>query len=254
MAFYGGYSLITQSHVYIQDFNFIEILVSFTLANYFIVPQYTINGVAWILVIIGLFYFSCFILLPLLKKRPKVSIVTLISFTTIVIALSKSFGSSFFLFAVSVSYIPYLLMGQILFYWWKKKISTSVGIVFSIITYLVSVQGLLIINSDFYLSTNSYGTSFVYAYLVFLIALLVNEKIQVGHIIGFYSKISYSFFLNSAVGLAFISVFFPLIGFSASLFIALVILTTISYLSWRYVEMFFWKLARKLLALSPKKI
>ena len=246
VAFYGIYGLITQSYIHIQNFTSLDILVSFTLANYLMVPQYVVNGVAWILVVIGIFYLSCFIILPLLKKRPKTSIVSLISFSIITIILSKSFGSSFFLFAVSVSHVPFLIIGQIFYYWWKKKLSNIESIVFSIIAYFVSVQGLLIVNPDFYLSVNSYEISFVYACLVFFIALLLNERIRVGRILGFYSKISYSFFLNNGITTELISFLFPLLGFSPSLGISFLLSTTVAYISWHYIEIPFRTFSRKI--------
>ena len=246
IVFFLIYSYVTQLHVYIQDFNAFEIFTSFTLANYFFTPQFVINAVAWILVVLVLFYISCFIILPMLKKHPKTSVGILIVFTILTITLSKSFGGVFFLFAVSVSYFPYLILGQILYYWWTRRISTLEGIVFSLLAYLVSVQGLLMVNSDFYSVANSYGISFVYAYLIFLVTLLISEKIRVGQIFGFYSKISYSFFLNNGVGMEFISIFFPLIGFFPSLIIALTVLTIISYLFWRFVEMPFRKFSRRI--------
>ena len=109
-------------------------------------------------------------------------------------------------------------------------------------------------NSEFYSNSNSNTISFVYAYLIFFIALLVNEKIKVGRILGFYSKISYSFFLNNGVGIEFTSVFYPLIGFSASLPIAFFALTIISYISWRYVEQPFRRFARNLVFHNPKNL
>ena len=245
VVFYWTYSAVYQTQTYIQAFNYKDILLAGTLANYFMIPQNVVNGIAWILVVEGLFYIACFSILPLLQNKPKTSMAILIGFTGSMLAISRQFGPNFYLFATSVSYIPYLLMGQVLYYRFKRRITILQFGVLSALIVVVSIQGMLVLNSDNTGIISSYGISFVYAFLIFITAILLSERIKIGRFFGFYSKISYSFYLNQGVGLLFISILFPLLGFGFSLGIAFVLLTLLAYLSWRFVEEPSRKIARK---------
>jgi peptidoglycan/LPS O-acetylase OafA/YrhL len=249
-AFYGLYSLTPQSPTFIQNFNLKDILLASTLLNYFMVPQNAINGVAWILVVEVIFYVASFFLLPLLNKRPKLSMTLLIAFAGFTSVLAKQFGPNFFLFAVAVTYIPYIILGQILYYFWKQRITKIEFAIFSTVTALVSIYGIMVTNVDFLSANNSYIVSFTYAYIIFVIALLLAKRIKIGRFFDFYSKISYSFYLNQGVSLLFITALFPLIGFEFSFAIAFVALTLLAYLSWRFVEKFSRNFAQKILAIS----
>ena len=247
LAFYWIYAIITQSHTYVQDFNLQAILLGASLLNYFFWPQNVLNGIAWILVVEGLFYIACFILLPFLKTRPQTSVALLLAFTGFVIVFSRELGISFLLFASSVAYFPFIIMGQILFYFWKRRI-TRVGFAFfSATAMLLFVLGVMMVNTDFLPINNSYIISFVYAYVIFGVSLLLAKRIKVGRFLGFFSKISYSFYLNQTYCYLWFVVLLPILGVEFSIGTIFVLLTFIAYLSWRFVENPSRKLARRIL-------
>lgn len=244
---YWTYGFTTQSQTYIQDFSFFDILLGFSLLNYFFYPQNIINGIAWILVVEGLFYVSCFIILPFIKKRPKISMMLLLACTTLIIAFSKRLGTNFLLFASSISFFPFILMGQILFYFWSKRISKFSFVSFSLITMLVYFIGVMFVNTDFLPIENSYIPSFIYAYFIFGALLIFERKIYAGRFMAFFSKISYSFYLNQTYGYLWVSLLLPLIGIELSVGTFFIILTFIAYLSWRFIESPSRKLAKKII-------
>ena len=247
IAFNWIYAIGAHSHTLIQDLNLQSILLGCSLANYFFVPQNVLNGIAWILAVEVLFYFVCFLLLPFLKLRPKISIAFLLLFIVFTLFLAGQFGTSYFLFAVIVSYFPYLVMGQVLCYFWKRRFGILEYSFFSIVTMLVCILGLIRVNPEFIPINNSYILSFFYAYIIFVVSLLFTNRIKIGRLFGFFSKISYSFYLNQTSSYLWFLVLFPAIGFEFSLGIVFVLLIFLAYLSWRFVEEPSRKFARKII-------
>lgn len=254
LAFYWTYTLATHSYTYVQEFNLRDILLNASLANYVFWPQKVINGTAWILVVEGLFYIACFLLLPLIKKRPSTSVAFLIAFAGLTIIFSRNFGTNFLLFASSVAYFPFIIMGQILFYFWKRRMTKAGFVVFSVATMMIFYLGVMLVNTNFLPINNSYVPSFIYAYAIFGASLLLAKRIKtralVGRFLGFFSKISYSFYLNTTSSYLCFLILFPVIGLESSLGIAFVLLTFLAYLSWRFVEEPSRKLAQRILTIS----
>lgn len=248
IATYSLYGLFTGKPTFISGLSLSDFLWSMTLLNYFKVPQNPVNTVAWTLIIEMLFYLLCFVVLPWMKRKPVYALLSMQLVCFFIIYFARELGDNFFLFAASFAYIPYLMMGQLLYYFHSRKLDLWSFSLFSVSSYLLIIYGILTIHTQFYYPTDSYGISFMYAYLIFVICMLLDGKIKLNMPIKFISDISYSLYLNhSALGRLFITVLFPLLGYSLSLMITLLIVIILSSISFRYIEKPFMNYSRFLL-------
>ncbi|WP_171632545.1 acyltransferase family protein [Paenibacillus plantarum] len=248
VIFYKLQAHFTNQVIDISQFSISKILISMTLINYLFIEQNATNGVAWTLVIEMLFYILCFIILPLIQKYPKLAISTLTLIPFIVIFESKNFGANFFLFSASIAYLPYLVLGQILYFVYTKRISIVVFLIFSVVNYIVIIYGIRKIHNSFYDFSSSYGVSFVYAYLIFVLAVMLQRKIYSIKITDFLAKLSYSLYLNHGVlGSFLITLCYPYIGFSGAITVSFVCIIILCCILWKFVEEPSRHIARKLL-------
>jgi exopolysaccharide production protein ExoZ len=230
----------------------INVALAMTLLNYFRVNQNPVNGVAWTLVIEMIFYVLCFCILPLLRQSPRIAMLTLSLTCLLITFLARQFGPSFFLFAASVTYLPLLLIGQATYFVWSKQLAPYWLGVSAIGNYFLFIYGIQSIHPEFYPPENSYAISSIYGYLIFLLLLLLNARLTIPKVLGFYSKISYSLYLYHAVsGHLVLGILYPFIGYVPALLCALAAVTGLSYLSWRYVEIPSQQLARSVLRQFP---
>lgn len=219
-----------------------------TLANYFRVPTFIASGVAWTLVIEMLFYVGVFVTLPVLKKWPLLANGCLLGTCALVIVTAQSFGANYFLLAAAVAYVPYLLLGQLVYLRWSRRISTVDYAVLTIATYLVLMLGVRRIHTAFLPADNSYMISAAFAFAIFVVALMFEESIRVPKMIAQTSEISYSLYLiHGAVGFFVLDELIGRIPFTAAIVVAFVIAFALSWLSHRYVERPSQRLARSLL-------
>jgi peptidoglycan/LPS O-acetylase OafA/YrhL len=231
-----------------------DITLAMTLLNYFRVHQNPVNGVAWTLVIEMIFYALCFCILPLLRRSPRIAALTLTLVSLLITIVARKFGPHFFLFAASASYLPLLLIGQATYFLWNKQFGKSWFVLSAISNYVVFIYSVQSIHPEFYPAENSYAISSLYGYLFFLVLLLLNAQLVIPKPLGFYSKISYSLYLYHAVsGYLVLGILYPFIGYVPALLFALVAVTGLSYLSWRYVEEPSQQLARSILRQFPKR-
>ncbi len=221
------------------DRNFEDFLWASSLLHLVRIPANSISGVAWTLIIEVIFYILCAIFLGFIKNRPRLAMLCILGSVIAILVPCKNFGPNYFLFAISVSYVPFLLMGQLLYYFWSKRIKLwEFGLLWLLIygTIMYTIENL---QPRFYQLNNSYPITFMYAYVVFVIGLVLNERIRVPRVIEFYSRISYSVYLyHGGVGLLILS-YLKLnlkLNYTLSLAVTLVLVTLVSYLSWRFME------------------
>ena len=178
-----------------------EMLAALTLFNYFLVPQKIILGVGWTLVIEVLFYIGVALQMTWLKRWPWLAVVSSLLSCALFIAVSRRFGDNFFLFAASVAYLPYLIVGQIIYLHSREMCSLGFAVAAGISSLLTIEYGLREIHFSFLPLENSYLISFVYAIFLFLVGMLTNRR--PGGPILFCAKISYSIYLvHGPVGFA----------------------------------------------------
>ncbi len=223
-----------------------DYLRAMTLWNYFCIPQNPVCGVAWTLVIEVLFYLLCLIMLPLLKALPVIASATMTLFCAAVLYRSHDLGDRFFLFGDVCGHLPLLLIGQATYLLWAKLARPWQCALLAAGNYLVFVYSLKQVHTDFFPATNSYGVSTVYAYLLFVIVMMLAPRVP--KVIAFYARISYSLYLfHGVIGLTMLDLLVPRMGYPLSLLVAIVSVTLWSYLSWRWVEQPSQNAARRVL-------
>ncbi len=226
-----------------------EYLQSFTLANYFRVPGFEVSGVAWTLVIEMLFYTGVLVTLPLLKRWPLVANACMLGVCALAVSTSRSYGDSYFLLAASLAYVPYLLLGQLVYLRWTRRITTVDFAVFALATYLVIMFGIRRIHTAFLPAENSYIISAAFAFAIFVVALLFEESVRVPRFIATTSEISYSLYLvHGAVGYFLLDELVGRIPFTAAVAIAFAVGFGLAFASHRFVEVPSQQLARSLLS------
>jgi peptidoglycan/LPS O-acetylase OafA/YrhL len=129
-------SLVLNPHMRV-GFTFGDFIRNVTLTNYFIYPQVLTIGVAWTLVIEVVFYVMTAMTMGV--RNQWVTVIANLSIPLLAISVCRSYGNDFFLFAVCMSYVPYLVVGQIFY---LALYDRSIGILAAIFA-LVACFGVL---------------------------------------------------------------------------------------------------------------
>jgi exopolysaccharide production protein ExoZ len=240
------------------NYTFTDYLWAATLFNFYKANQNAVSAVAWTLVIELFFYILCIILLTQIKKKPWLASLLMTLMCVFVLHYERSFGPYFFLVAVVCSFLPCLLMGQLIYFYSQKRINVWVFAILTIANYRTLIHGVLKIQTQFYAPPNSYMTSFLFCYLIFIICMLLNDRLDnkklYYRVIAFFSKISYSLYLNHGyLGMVILWILVPYTGrYYLSLMVAVSVVITYSYLSYLFVEEPSRRLARRILSRKKK--
>lgn len=226
-----------------------HILRSMFLLNYFIPGQTPINGVAWSLVVELQFYFSFIMLSKWIAESPCKGILLQSLLVLWTLVTCRYLGPYYFLFCVSYSYLPFLLVGQIFyFYSWKRCLSISQCTSLLLIQYGLILFGTNKIHPDFMTINNSYLLSFFYATALFLVFLHWREHLAENKLVSLIANSSYSIYLlHGNIGMVALIL---LDNFGATyvqaLGLAVIFTAIVCYLTWRYIEQPSQRLARQL--------
>ena len=231
-----------------------DYLTSFTLVNYLQSPQVVVSGVAWTLVIEMLFYAAIFATLPLVQSRPLAANAIILVTVVIVICSAREFGASYFLFAASISYLPFLLIGQLIYLRWVRRITVPQTAVLTALTYGVAVFAIDRINSAFLLANNSYMISAGFAVGLFLVALSFEGSFRIPKFIALTSEISYSLYLlHGVIGYFTLDKLVGKIPFTAAFIVAVGTSLISAYVAHRFIELPSQRAARWIIAKAPAK-
>lgn len=208
-----------------------------TLTNYYWSPKPIVSGVAWTLAVEVLFYLLCLLILPLLKKYYVLSTLIILVICVGANHLFMEQTHPLYLLTASLSYVPFLLSGQLLYFFWSKKIGLYSYLGLLTLTFLSIIDGLKTINTSFYAPDQSYASSFVYAYALFVILLLLEKQLKLPKFFRFFSDISYSLYLyHRNVGLLVLALLCRVMDYTLAMPLTFGLMCLVSYLSWRFVE------------------
>lgn len=232
-----------------------NVLLNLTLANYVVVPQIALVGVAWTLVVEVMFY-ALTALTQFARESPHRIGLNLIVVALVIWKIS-AFGPQFSLFGVAMSYVPILTMGQTI-YWWlaKGRLSAAWGIAYLLAAYGVFFWGLKTIQPNFLTATNSYLVSVAYAVLLFVV--LLRARLPERRFIRVLSDTSYSMYLmHGIVGWLVLVALVNRAPLAVAILLATLASLAASLLTHRLVELPTQRLGRRLtrgrrLALSPQ--
>lgn len=220
------------------------ILAAMTLSNY-ILGTPPIHPVAWTLVVEVLFYAMVVLLLPLMKTRPRLAM----GLAFAILALLQWYGrSNFYLFLLAVNgvYVTYLFLGSLVYLRWSERIGNRFFLLGSLAFAGLFLRGVSEIVAQPPFTVTDYGVSYALAWLCFVVLLLIDDKIRLGRVSAFFSRISYSLYLNhGGLGTLAITLLYPLLGYPVSLALSLALVVAISAASYQWVEAPSQRLARR---------
>lgn len=194
------------------------VLTSMPLVNYWIHPQVVLVGVAWTLAIEVLFYAWVLLSFPL-RRWPAARAVLLLGAVVATVLTARQFGHGYFLFAATAAYLPYLAVGQVLYFaLHQRSIGPALAVSLLALAHLALVLGLRHIHVQFLPLDNSYLVSFLFALVVFLLAWAVNDRLRPGPVIRALADTSYSVYLfHGIVGFYLLDRWVPHLGLPAAL-------------------------------------
>jgi peptidoglycan/LPS O-acetylase OafA/YrhL len=221
-----------------------SMLTNMLLLNYLMVPQVVLVGVAWTLVVEVIFYTTILVLLALLRRRTWLAIAVELELVFIVVLLARSFGASFFLFAVSVSFLPVLLVGQTIWAVWSGRIPLWAGLIFGVVASAIYIWAA---NLSMGRIDDAYCSTFAFATLLFLVGLLAEPRLRRNRIVSYFADRSYSIYLLHGV-LAFpvMLALYPVLPLPVCLLAGLGATLAAVEITYRFVEVTGQRLARRL--------
>lgn len=220
-----------------------SIATAMTLANYLLGTP-AINSVAWTLAIEVLFYAAVALLLPLLRTRPRTALGIAFAALTL-LQLGRGAHPVLFLLAVNGVYVTYLFLGSLIYFRWAGRIGNGFFALGTLAFWALFLVGIARIVAQPPLQLADYGVSYAYAWLAFVVLLLLNDRMQLDRVTMFFSRISFSLYLNHGeIGLLVLSVLFPLLGYTTALITTFVLVVALSAASYQWVEAPSQRLAR----------
>ncbi len=169
-----------------------SVLTNFALANYFMVPQVILVGVAWTLVIEVIFYTIVMSLLAVLRRWAWLAILIELGMVLAALLLAREFGPSFFLLAVNMSYLPVVLLGQVTWAVWSKRVPLWAGVLLGFACWTLYVLGDI---RNMGRLDDAYSSTAALGFGIFIALLLAEQVLRPTKPISYLADRSYSLYL-----------------------------------------------------------
>lgn len=203
--------------------NWADVARIVTITNYLHAPQHLVLGVGWTLQIEVMYYAMIACAMPLIRRAPFWAMVVELAFVFVVIANAHSFGDDWYLFAANVAYLPYLLIGQAIYFYWAGGLKGRWAFLLGWMCYFAAVFGVYRILTTFLEPTQSRILCLVLALGIFVWALNYGHRIGLMRVPKFFSDISYALYLiHGPLGFVLLAKLHPLIGYGNAAAIATV--------------------------------
>lgn len=223
-----------------------SVLSNLTLLNYLLNPQVVLLAVGWTLVIEVLFYLLLAGALPALRRWPGWTMFGELVLVLVLVLTARSFGDSYFLFAVAASYLPALLLGQCIWALWTGRVPSWAGLLLC-----GGCWGLYVLGDIWQLGrlNTSYNLTLALAAILFAVLLLAEPRLRPHRVVTVLADRSYSLYLLHGV-LAFpiMALLYPHVPSVLAVLAGALVTAGGVELSYRYVERPSQRLARQLLA------
>lgn len=218
---------------------------SLLFLNYWQTPQRIHIGTAWTLAIEVLFYLLIIITMRL-RKHPVWMITAQVCIVMVIVINARAFGGAFFLFASSVAYIPYLIVGEYIYLIQSRSILPGLGAyTIPVVLYSILIYSIYTIHTSFLPTSNSYVINAIYSLIIFLASSYYSDFFRHNKFVFFISTLSYSLYLVHAyISDRFFIIFLPYLGVYASILSSLIVIVFLSIICNLFIEMPFIKFAR----------
>jgi peptidoglycan/LPS O-acetylase OafA/YrhL len=227
-----------------QELTPLTILTNTTLVNYIIYPQIVLVPVAWTMIVEVIFYLLLMAMLPLLRRWVWLAIAVELTFIFVVMMSRSQLGPSYSLFGVNVSYLPVMVIGQIIWATTSKKIPLWTGAAYGAAAWSLYVLADIINVGRI---DDSYNLSMAFAVLCFLMGMFAEPKLKQRKFWTLVSERSYSIYLlHMLVSFVLLQLLRPLMPLPLALVIVIPAVFGVVELSYRFVERPSHTLARKL--------
>ena len=227
-----------------QTVTFASVITNTTLVNYFLVPQIIFVGVAWTLIVEIIFYLLLMALVPLLKNWTWLAIAIELTFVLVVLMSRRELGSGYFLFSVSVSYLPIIIIGQTVWAVKDKRIPVWAGG-----GYVAAAWGLYVLADVIQLGRldSSYNLALAFAVVCFLLVMFAEQHLRERAIWTGLSERAYSLYLlHGVTAFATLDILQKYLPFYVAIFLAIGVTFGIVELCYRFVEKPSHQFARKI--------
>lgn len=226
-----------------QELTPLTMFTNVALVNYLIFPQVVLVPVAWTMIIEVLFYLLLLAVLPVLRRSPWLAIAIELTFIFVVMMSRSQLNASYSLFGVNVSYLPALLIGQIIWATTSKRIPLWLGSLFGAIAWGLYVLAEHIVGR---LDT-SYNLALAFAVLCFLMGMFAEPKLKQRRFWTALSERSYSIYLlHMLVTFVLLELLRPHLPLPVALLIVIPAVFGVVEVSYRFVERPSHALARRL--------
>ncbi|MEU4669841.1 acyltransferase [Amycolatopsis sp. NPDC023774] len=227
-----------------QELTPLTALTNSLLVNYLINPQVVLVPVAWTMIVEVLFYVILLLLLPVLRRWVWLAIAVEITFIFVVMLSGRQLTAEYFLFAVNVSYLPIMIIGQVIWATTSKKIPLWAGGVFGALAWSLYVLGDII---DVGRVDTAYNLSMAFAVVLFMLGLMAEPKLKQRKFWTAVSERSYSIYLvHMLVSFVLLQLLRPAVPLPIALLIVIPAVFGVVEVSYRFVERPSHALARKL--------
>lgn len=226
-----------------QDLSPLTILTNITTANYLIYPQVVLVPVAWTMIIEVLFYLMLLALVPLLRRSVWLTIAVELTFVFVVLMSRSELNESYSLFAANVSFLPILIIGQIIWATTTRRIPLWAGGIFGATAWSLYVLAGIV---GIHRIDNSYNLAVAIAVLCFLVGLFAEERLKQRRFWVALSERTYSIYLLHGLCLYVVLHALSDVPFTIGLIAALAATALLVEISYRLVEAPSHKLARHL--------
>jgi peptidoglycan/LPS O-acetylase OafA/YrhL len=223
----------------------VTVLTNLSLVNYLLEPRVVLIDVGWTLVIEIMFYVLLMVALPLLRRTVWPVIAGELGVVAAVLA-SAPLGPSWLRFAVNVGYLPALLLGQVCWAVWSRRIRPWVGVVLGGLAwfeYLWAEAPGLGRQATVYL----YNVNLALGLAVFVAFLTVQRRMRPVRWIGWLADRSYSLYLlHGLLAVVVMNALSPTIGYPGAVVAGLVVTMLGVEIGHRLVERPSMRLARRI--------
>ena len=208
-----------------------------TISNYLFYPQNAVLGVAWTLQIEVLFYAVIALLIPVLRRSPVLTLTLELAFVFAAILFARIGGPAWYFFCENVGYLPYLLIGQIIYFHRSEILPGARALLFGGLCYLAILFDLHTFHRELLEPAQSRVWCLMLALGLFVWAMRYGHALGMTRMPKFLADVSYSvYLLHAPLGLLVLATLKPHIGYGNALSIAVIAVIAAAWLVHRFVE------------------